>query len=62
MQLLCLAKAVLVALLGKEIIWPGRHGDVGLVFMFSAICTSLIGLFAQLLSATALVTGESDAP
>ena len=57
LQLLCLAKAVLVALLGEEIVWPGRHGDVGLVFMYGAICASLIGLLTQLLSATALVTG-----
>lgn len=58
LQLLCLAKAVLVAVLGKEILWPGRHGDVGLIYMYGAICISLIALLAQLLSATALVTGE----
>ncbi len=58
LQLLCLAKAVLVAVLGKEIIWPGRHGDVGLVYMYGAVCTSLVALLAQLLSGTAMVTGE----
>ncbi len=46
-----------MALLGKEILWPGRHGEAGLIFMYGAICASLVGLFAQLLSATALVTG-----
>ncbi|CAL8468414.1 g7954 [Coccomyxa elongata] len=59
-QLLCLAKAVLVAVLGKEIIWPGRHGDVGLIYMYGAICTSLVALLAQLLSATALVTAWEE--
>jgi hypothetical protein len=52
-----LVKAVFVAVMGKDALWPGRHGDVGLLWMFASICASLMGLLVELLSATALVTG-----
>lgn len=57
MQIGLLVKAVMVAILGEEVVWPGSLGEVGLVYMFGSICGSLLGLFIEMLSATALVTG-----
>ena len=57
MQLALLAKAVLVALLGADLLFPGRHGQSGLLFMFAAIVTSLLCLFAELYTGCALISG-----
>jgi hypothetical protein len=54
-----LAKAVLVALFGADLLFPGRHGKSGLLFMFAAVVTSLICLFVEMLSACALISGDS---
>ena len=62
LQLALLAKAVLVALLGEDALWPEGHGKVGLLFMFAAICASLLLLAAEMLSAHALISGEGCHP
>ena len=62
MQLTLLAKAVLVALFGADLLFPGRHGKSGLLFMFAAVVTSLICLFVEMLSACALISGDSTLP
>ena len=54
-----LAKAVLVALFGADLLFPGRHGKSGLLFIFAAVVTSLICLFVEMLSACALISGDS---
>lgn len=58
MQLALLAKAVLVAIFGADLLSPGRHGKSGLLFMFAAVVTSLICLFVEMLSACALILGD----
>ena len=62
MQLALLAKAVVVALLGSDGLWPGRHGRVGLLCLFASICISLLLLSVEQTSACALITGISSAP
>ena len=57
LQLALLAKAVLVALLGADLLLPGRHGQSGLLFMFAAILTSLLCTFAEMFAACALISG-----
>ncbi len=57
LQLALLAKAVLVALLGADLMFPGRHGKCGLLFMFAAIVTSLVCVFVEMFSACALISG-----
>ena len=59
-QLALLAKAVLVALFGADLLLPGRHGKSGLLFMFAAVVTSLICLFVEMLSACALISGDRN--
>lgn len=53
-ELLLLAKAVAVAVLGKEQLWPPRGpcsgqacGDVGLLCMYVAIVAGLLGSFLE---------------
>lgn len=57
LQLALLAKAVLVALLGADLLVPGRHGQSGLLFMFAAIVTSLLCVFAEMYTGCALISG-----
>lgn len=57
LQLALLAKAVLIALLGEDALWPDGRGKVGLIYLFAAICASLLLLAAEMLSANALISG-----
>ncbi len=57
LQLALLAKAVVVALLGSDALWPGRHGRVGLLYLFASVCASLLLLSVEQLSACALISG-----
>ncbi|KAK9809885.1 hypothetical protein WJX72_001039 [[Myrmecia] bisecta] len=71
-QVLLLAKAVAVALAGNDNVMPGGPaGDVGLAFIFGALCTSLAASFAELYTAVSLLDewqhqrhahGEADEP
>ena len=56
-QMALLAKAVLVAVFGSDMLSPGRHGESGLIYLFAAILTSLVCVFVEMLSACALVSG-----
>jgi hypothetical protein len=58
-QVLLLAKAVAVAVAGREWLWPAREhpGAVGLVYLYSAVCASLAALFALRRAANALLVG-----
>jgi hypothetical protein len=58
-QVLLLAKAVVVAVAGREWLWPAREhpGAVGLVYLYSAVCASLAALFALRRAADALLVG-----
>lgn len=58
MQIALLAKAVLVALLGSDLLHPGSHGETGLIFMFAAIVTSLICVIVEMLCACTLISGR----
>ena len=60
-QLALLAKAVVVALLGSDQLWPGSCGRVGLLYLFASICTSLLLLLAEMLAACALISGHPAA-
>ena len=57
--MLLLAKAVVVAVAGREWLWPAREhpGAVGLVYLYSAVCASLAALFALRRAADALLVG-----
>lgn len=58
MQLLLLAKAVVVALLGQEVVFPGQEtGQSGLLAMYLAICYSIVGTAVQYYTAETLITG-----
>ncbi|CAL5221232.1 g3384 [Coccomyxa viridis] len=59
-QLALLTKAVLVALLGADLLFPGRHGQSGLLYMFAAIVTSLLCTFAEMFAACALISGWEE--
>ena len=51
-----------MALFGADLLFPGRHGQSGLLFMFAAIVTSLVCVFAEMISACALVSGVPFCP
>ena len=59
-QVLLLAKAVVVAIAGHEWLWPEpkHRGAAGLVYLYAAISSSLIALSVLRRSATALIEGE----
>ena len=58
MQLLLLGKAVVVALMGEELVFPGqRTGQSGLLAMYLAICYSIVGIAVQYYTAETLITG-----
>lgn len=61
LQLALLAKAVLIALLGEDGLWQHGNGKVGLLYLFAAICASLLLLAAEMLSAHALISGQDCA-
>lgn len=53
-----LGKAVVVALMGEEVIFPGqRTGQSGLLAMYLAICYSIVGIAVQYYTAETLITG-----
>lgn len=57
-QLLLLGKAVIVALMGEELVFPGqRTGQSGLLAMYLAICYSIVGIAVQYYTAETLITG-----
>ena len=59
LQLLLLAKAVTVALLADEIVLPGEQaGQCGLLAIYLAVCSSIMGLAIQYYAAEALVSGR----
>ena len=62
LQLALLAKAVLIAVLGEDALWPDGRGKVGLLYLFAAICASLLLLGAEMLSAHALISGQDYTP
>lgn len=58
MQLLLLGKAVVVALMGKDVIFPGQDtGQSGLLAMYLAICYSIVGIAVQYYTAEIVITG-----
>ena len=58
MQLLLLGKAVVVALMGEEVVFPGqRTGQSGLLAMYLAICYSIVGIAVQYYTADTLISG-----
>ncbi|DBA78719.1 TPA: hypothetical protein ACH3X1_008631 [Trebouxia sp. C0004] len=56
-QLLLLGKAVMVALLADEIVLPGEQaGQCGLLAIYLAVCSSIIGLAVQYYAAESMVS------
>ena len=63
MQLLLLGKAVAVALMADEIVLPGEEaGQCGLLAIYLAVCSSIIGLAVQYYAAESLVSGDCVFP
>ena len=59
LQLLLLGKAVMVALLADEIVLPGEQaGQCGLLAIYLAVCSSIIGLAVQYYAAESMVSGK----
>ena len=59
LQLLLLGKAVVVALLAEEVVFPGQQpGQCGLLAMYLAICYSIVGIAVQYYTAETLIAGE----
>ena len=59
LQLFLLAKAVTVALLADEIVLPGEQaGQCGLLAIYLAVCSSIMGLAIQYYAAESPVSGR----